>query len=271
MNSNAAARDEMVRSQIETRGIRDRAVLHAMRTVPREQFVAEELAEFAFDDAPLPIEVGQTISQPYIVAAMTAALDLQPTDRVLEVGTGSGYAAAVLSRIAAVVYTVERHEELATLAARRCQQLGYDNVYVRHGDGTLGWSEHAPYDAIIVAAAGPDVPEPLVDQLAIGGRLVIPIGDTPREQHLVRVTRLAHREFTRDNLGGVRFVPLVGQKGWSSDEEDAVERRQPPIAPERRAPRAFGCKGSSKRVSLQAPSTGAPQRSARGRLRRWST
>ena len=176
----------MVERQIEARGVRHPAVLEAMRTVPREAFLAGELAEFAYEDAPLPIEAGQTISQPYIVALMAAALEPRPGDRLLEIGTGSGYAAAVLSRVAADVYTVERHEELARLAESRMRALGYTNVHVLHGDGTLGWAEHAPYDAIVVAAGGPDAPPALLEQLADGGRLVIPIGATPREQELVR-------------------------------------------------------------------------------------
>ena len=217
----------MVRTQIAARGIRDPAVLEAMRSVPREAFVAAELAEFALQDAPLPIEAGQTISQPYIVAVMTAALELEPKDRVLEIGTGSGYAAAVLSRVAAEVYTVERHEELARLAERRCRELGYTNVHVLHGDGTLGWAAHAPYDGIVVAAGGPDVPPALLEQLAVGGRLVIPIGATPREQELVRVTRATADEYRRESLGAVRFVPLVGAAGWSDEAAPAPRPRTP--------------------------------------------
>ena len=168
MDERSEERRRMV-EQFVSRGLRDEAVLAAMRAVPREAFIAAELAEFAYEDAPLPIEAGQTISQPYIVAAMTAALELAPRDRVLEVGTGSGYAAAVLSRIAAEVYTIERHEELAQAAERRLRELGYANVHVHHGDGTLGWPEHAPYDAIVVAAGGPEIPKPLLEQLAVGG------------------------------------------------------------------------------------------------------
>ena len=188
MDQHTEARQRMI-EQFVARGIRDEAVLAAMRMVPREAFIAGEMAEFAYDDAPLPIDAGQTISQPYIVAAMTAALEPKPGDRVLEIGTGSGYAAAVLSRIAAQVYTIERHAELAEAAARRLRELGYDNVHVHHGDGTLGWPEHAPYDAIVVAAGGPGIPQPLLEQLAVGGRLVIPVGPTPRAQELVRVRR----------------------------------------------------------------------------------
>ena len=214
MDEHGQERRRMVERHLVARGVRDAAVLAAMQTVPREAFIAAELAEFAYEDAPLPIDAGQTISQPYIVAAMTAALELEPHHRVLEIGTGSGYAAAVLSRIAAEVYTVERHEELALAAERRLRGLGYANVHVRHGDGTLGWIDHAPYDAIVVAAGGPDIPQALLEQLAVGGRLVIPIGPTPRAQELVRVRRSSARAYAREQLGPVRFVPLVGVEGW---------------------------------------------------------
>jgi protein-L-isoaspartate(D-aspartate) O-methyltransferase len=214
MEARTEERDRMVETQLRARGIHDERVLEAMRAVPREAFISGELAEFAYEDAPLPIEAGQTISQPYIVAAMIVALELARHHRVLEVGAGSGYAAAVMSRIAAEVYTVERHAELAEAAARRLQTLGYTNVHVRHGDGTLGWPEHAPYDAIAVAAGGPDVPRTLLAQLAVGGRLVIPIGPTPRLQKLVRVTRTGDDTYAREELGEVRFVPLVGAEGW---------------------------------------------------------
>ena len=173
-----ARRNDMIRTQIAGRGVRDPRVLAALVAVPRERFVADELAEFAYEDAPLPIEEGQTISQPYIVALMVAALELRGDERVLEIGTGSGYAAAVLAHLAREVYTVERHEALAEIARRRLAELGCANVHVRHGDGTLGWPEHAPYDAIVVAAGGPDVPATLREQLAIGGRLVMPVGAT---------------------------------------------------------------------------------------------
>lgn len=214
MDQREAERLRMVERHLIARGVCDHAVLAAMRQVPREAFVAGELAEFAYEDAPLPIEAGQTISQPYIVALMTAALELEPSHRVLEVGTGSGYAAAILSRVAAEVYTIERHGELAAAAERRMRELGYDNVHVLHGDGTRGWEEHAPYDGIVVAAGGPDVPPALLDQLTHGGRLVIPVGPTPREQDLVRVRRRSDGSFVRESLGGVRFVPLVGAYGW---------------------------------------------------------
>jgi protein-L-isoaspartate(D-aspartate) O-methyltransferase len=222
------AREEMVRKQIAARGVRDRAVLAAMRTVPREAFLSPELEEFAYTDAPLPIAHGQTISQPYIVALMAAAVAPRPGDRVLEVGTGSGYAAAVLSRVAREVYTVERHEELARVAAARLAGLGFANVSVRHGDGTLGWLEHAPYDAIVVSAGGPRIPRALLDQLAPGGRLVIPVGEGRGVQQLVRVVREADGGFRQEDLGDVRFVPLIGAQGW---EAEATEWDGRPTVP----------------------------------------
>ena len=220
MEAFADKRRRMVDNQIAARGIIDQAVLQAMRTVPRELFVPDAAVEFAYEDTPLPIEEGQTISQPYVVALMVAALTLTPRDRVLEVGAGSGYAAAVLSRIAAEVYAIERHEALAELVKRRMRELGFDNVHVLHGDGTLGWRGHAPYDAIVVAAGGPVVPEALRAQLAIGGRLVIPVGTTPRTQELMRVTRTGQTQYREEELGGVQFVPLIGAQGW--EEPGAV-------------------------------------------------
>ena len=205
----------MVEKQIASRGVADRRVLDAMRAVPREAFVPAAAAEFAYEDTPLAIEEGQTISQPYVVALMTEALQLTPRDRVLEIGAGSGYAAAVLSRVAAEVYAMERHAVLAELARRRIRELGYHNVHILHGDGTLGCAEHAPYDAIVVAAGGPSVPEALRAQLVIGGRLVIPVGATRQEQELVRVTRTGENEYEQEGLGEVRFVPLIGMQGWN--------------------------------------------------------
>jgi protein-L-isoaspartate(D-aspartate) O-methyltransferase len=209
-----ALRNQMVDHQIAGRGVRDPRVLEAMRTVPREAFVPERLAKFAYDDSPLPIGEEQTISQPYVVALMAEALEIRPEDKVLEIGAGSGYSAAILSRVAVEVYAVERHESLAREAEARLARLGYANVHVLHGDGTLGWSEHAPYDAIVVAAGGPEVPPALLDQLVEGGRLVIPIGPDPRNQDLVRVRRLAEGGTVREVLGSVRFVPLIGAQGW---------------------------------------------------------
>jgi len=204
----------MVERQIRARGVRDEAVLRALETVPREAFLPPELADAAYEDRPLPIEAGQTISQPYIVAVMTEALALRPDEDVLEIGTGSGYAAAVLAHVARRVFTIERHAELAELARVRMAKLGYANVEVRCGDGTLGWIEHAPFAGIIVAAGGPDVPQTLLHQLAIGGRLVMPVG-TSRAQELVRVTRVGETEFKREDLGAVMFVPLIGAHGWT--------------------------------------------------------
>lgn len=209
-------RQSMVDHQIAARGVRDARILEAMRTVPREVFVPDPLSEFAYEDTPLPIEAGQTISQPYIVAHMIEAAAIEPGDRVLEIGAGSGYAAAVTSRIAAQVYAIERHPELAELAAKRMARLGYDNVEIRTGDGTSGWPEVAPFDAILVAAGGPSIPPPLLEQLATGGRLVMPVGDAD-QQRLVRATRRSQTDFEEEDLGEVRFVPLIGAHGWAED------------------------------------------------------
>jgi protein-L-isoaspartate(D-aspartate) O-methyltransferase len=211
-------REQMVARQIEGRGLTDPAILAAMREVPREAFVSEKHRQFAYDDGPLPIPEGQTISQPYVVALMIQMLHLKPEDRVLEIGTGSGYAAAILSRIASEVHTVERMEALVEYARQNLAAVGYENVFVHQGDGTLGWPEHAPYDAIIVAAGGPDIPPALKDQLAVGGRLVMPVGSEQRAQRLVRLTRLEEDEFERENLSHVRFVPLIGEQGWEKEE-----------------------------------------------------
>jgi protein-L-isoaspartate(D-aspartate) O-methyltransferase len=214
MKTFAEERRRMVEKQIASRGVVDARVLDAMRTVPREAFVPASAAEFAYEDTPLAIEEGQTISQPYVVALMAEALRLTPRDRVLEIGAGSGYAAAVLSRVATEVYAVERHAALTELARRRMRELGYDNVHILHGDGTLGCAAHAPYDAIVVAAGSPSIPEALRAQLVIGGRLVIPVGLTPQEQELVRVTRTGENDYEQEGLGDVRFVPLIGAQGW---------------------------------------------------------
>jgi len=217
MNKFENLRKQMIDYQLAARGLRDQTVLDAVNTVPREEFVPTELVEFAYSDSPLPIAASQTISQPYIVALMTAALELKTGERVLEVGTGSGYAAAVLAEIAKEVYTIERHKILVDTARGKLKELGYNNIRVLHGDGTLGWPEHAPFDAIVVAAGGPEVPETLKQQLAIGGRLVIPVGSTLRTQKLLRVRRISEHEYQQEDLGGVRFVPLIGAAGWQDE------------------------------------------------------
>jgi protein-L-isoaspartate(D-aspartate) O-methyltransferase len=214
-----ARRLRMVEEQLAGREIRDARVLQAFRDVPRHRFVPPELADRAYDDRALPIEAGQTISQPYVVALMVEALGLGPHDRLLEVGTGSGYAAALCSRLCAEVYTIERHAALAELARARIAELGYANVRVRTGDGTLGWPERAPFDAILVSAGGPRVPETLEAQLAIGGRLVIPVGELRGFQKLLRLTRTESGTLEREDLCEVAFVPLVGAEGFS-DERD---------------------------------------------------
>ena len=218
----------MIEHQLVARGIRDERILRAMAEVPRDEFVPHELVEFAYEDTPLPIDEAQTISQPYIVALMLEALELENNDNVLDVGTGSGYAAAVASRIAAQVYGIERHASLARVAAERCKRLGYTNVYIHHGDGTLGSPENAPFNAIMVAAGGPGVPAPLKNQLAIGGRLVIPVGTTPRVQNLLRVRRTGQDTWQEEDLGPVAFVPLIGEEGWPShDVAPAVKAAAP--------------------------------------------
>jgi protein-L-isoaspartate(D-aspartate) O-methyltransferase len=205
-------REHMVKSQLAGRGIKDRRVLEAMRQVPRHLFIPEGMRNLAYCDGPLPIGHGQTISQPYIVALMTELLKLEGQERVLEVGTGSGYQAAILSRLASQVYSVERHAALAQQAEKLLSQLGYANIVVRVGNGTLGWPEHSPYEAIIVTAAAPDVPRPLTDQLADGGRLVAPVG-SQWSQVLVKVRRQGDL-LIRERRTAVAFVPLVGKYGW---------------------------------------------------------
>jgi protein-L-isoaspartate(D-aspartate) O-methyltransferase len=199
---------------IKARGIHDPRVIAAMASVPRDQFVAPALVREAYGDRPLPIEHGQTISQPYIVALMANALELDGDDRVLEIGTGSGYGAAVLSRIAGDVDTIERIPELARAARARLAAFGCANVTVHDGDGSLGWPAHAPYDAIVVTAASPAIPPALLEQLAIGGRLVIPIGNDD-DQELVRIIRTEH-DYISEHLCPVRFVPLIGEQAWAS-------------------------------------------------------
>jgi len=209
-------REDMIDRQIEARGVRSKTVLDALRKVPRELFLPENLREFAYQDSPLPIAADQTISQPFIVALMTEALDLEGGETVLEIGTGSGYAAAILAEIAGQVYTVERIGQLAEKANTTLKALGYQNVHVVHADGSLGWPPGSPYDAIIVAAGGPVVPASLKRQLKMGGRLVMPVGNSPRSQELVRITRVADEKFKSEDLLDVCFVPLVGKEGWAS-------------------------------------------------------
>lgn len=257
-------RNGMVDRQIASRGVRDRRVLEALRTVPREAFVPERLAEFAYDDTPLPIGEEQTISQPYVVALMAEALEIGPGDRVLEIGAGSGYAAAVLSRIAREVYTVERHESLAREARERMRRLGYSNVHILHGDGTLGWPDHAPYDGIVVAAGGPEVPQALLAQLAEDGRLVIPIGPDVRTQSLVRVRRRPDGSYAREDLGAVRFVPLIGAQGWREEDGAFTAPPQAPVVgvggppgePVTENPAATVRPGEAERAAQAAASVG---------------
>ncbi|MER8731323.1 protein-L-isoaspartate(D-aspartate) O-methyltransferase [Mesorhizobium sp. M1227] len=215
------ARNQMVDIHLSRRGIRDRNVLQAMREVPREAFVEPGFEEFAYEDGPLPIAEGQTISQPYIVAFMIEMAEVGAGDHVLEVGTGSGYAAAVMSRIVERVYTIERHAALAETARQRFKKLGYDNIEVRTGDGTKGWPEAAPFDAILVAAAGPGAPLALQEQLDVAGRLVIPVGDEFDSQRLLKVTRTGAATYTEEDFGGVRFVPLIGEQGWGEPGSDS--------------------------------------------------
>ncbi|HET9638379.1 MAG TPA: protein-L-isoaspartate(D-aspartate) O-methyltransferase [Allosphingosinicella sp.] len=211
----AAEREAMVQRQIAGRGIKGTRLLDAFRTVPREEFVPEPMRAFAYEDGPLPIEVGQTISQPYIVALMIEAAGIAPGDRVLEIGAGSGYAAAVMGRIAEEVIAVERHCELAGLARERMERLGYSNVRIVEGDGTGGLPAEAPFEAILCAASGSHVPEALRRQLRVGGILVMPVGEPEAVQNLVKVTRRGEEDFDEEDLGPVRFVPLIGTHGWA--------------------------------------------------------
>lgn len=210
----AQQRARMVEEQLRSRGVRDPRVLAAMGKVPREQFVAGEDFRDAYGDHPLPIGAGQTVSQPYIVAAMVEALDLRPQDRVLEVGTGTGYEAAILGELAAEVWTIERHEELASKAREILTRLGYTNVHVIQGDGSLGLPEQAPFDKILVAAAAPRIPESLVAQLVDGGRLVVPVGNRYEQQ--VQMVRKMGNEIVVTTHDLCRFVPLVGAEGWQA-------------------------------------------------------
>ncbi|PWN06481.1 protein-L-isoaspartate(D-aspartate) O-methyltransferase [Rhodohalobacter mucosus] len=210
-------KQEMLEKQLKARGITNQRVLDAMMEVPREEFISKDLVEYAYRDAPLPIDEEQTISQPYIVALAAEILDIREDEKVLDVGTGSGYAAAVMSELGKEVYTIERHKSLAESASKRFERLGYDNIYILHGDGTEGWPEHAPFDAINVAAGGPRIPEDLKEQLAPGGRMVIPVGSQIRTQRLVLTTR-NNGQFSERDLGRVQFVPLIGTGGWVNRE-----------------------------------------------------
>ena len=212
----------MVAAQVAGRGVTDARVLQSMRQVPREAFVRPGMEEFAYEDSPLPIPEGQTISQPYIVALMIEAAQIKAGERVLDVGTGSGYAAAVLSRLADKVYSIERHRGLADSARKGLAGLKYDNVEIRHGDGTLGWPDAAPFDAILVAAGGPEIPEVLRSQLKVGGRLIIPIGERGGVQELVKVVRDGEDRYHEEDLGPVTFVPLIGASGWAEPAADAA-------------------------------------------------
>ena len=220
-NSFEKLRFQMVERQIAGKGVSDRLVLDAMRRVRREQFVSNKLMGRAYDDTPLPIGDGQTISQPYIVGFMIEALGLQPGNKVLEVGTGSGYAAAILAEIASEVITIERIEQLASNARTTLDQIGNNRIKVFCGDGTKGCPEEAPFDAIIVSAGGPRVPRSLELQLKIGGRLVIPVGPELNKQRLVRVVRESDSKFEKTIISHVRFVPLIGGEGWNIDKEES--------------------------------------------------
>ncbi|HEX4761287.1 MAG TPA: protein-L-isoaspartate(D-aspartate) O-methyltransferase [Sphingomicrobium sp.] len=216
MTDYAAEREAMVERHLKRRGIAEKPIIDAFLAVPREEFISPDHAHLAYGDHPLPIEAGQTISQPYIVALMIQAAEIEPGDTVLEVGAGSGYAAAIISRIARKVVAIERQHELVEVARERLQRLGYDNVAIVEGDGTRGWPEEAPYDAILAAASGSHVPRPLIEQLAPGGRLVMPVGDPGWTQELVKVTKQDGGILKQENLGGVRFVPLIGEEGWDA-------------------------------------------------------
>jgi protein-L-isoaspartate(D-aspartate) O-methyltransferase len=210
-------REAMVERHLKRRGITEPAILEAFLEVPREAFIAGNNVHLAYGDHPLPIEAGQTISQPYIVALMIQAAGIKPGDRVLEIGAGSGYAAAVIGRIAGKVIAIERQHELVEIARERLRRLGYDNVEIVEGDGTKGWRDAAPYDAILAAASGSHVPRPLVEQLAPGGRIVMPVGDPGWVQQLIKVTKNDDGTLVQQDLGGVRFVPLIGEEGWKDD------------------------------------------------------
>lgn len=203
-------RQDMVEYDIKRRGIKDKRVLDAMLKIPRHLFVADAYKEYAYVDHPLPIEAGQTISQPYIVALMTEAIKLKPTDRVLEIGTGSGYQAAVLGEIAKEVYTIEIKKVLAEKSAKLLKEIGYKNIQVKYGDGYFGWKEHAPFDAIIITAAANKVPEPLIKQLKEGGRMILPLDKTRSYQSLT-IFRKKNKKIIKEEMIPVRFVPMTGK------------------------------------------------------------
>ena len=211
-NAPDAQRARMVAEQLRGRGIRDERVLAAMAKVPREPFISHDDVPKAYGDFPLPIGAGQTISQPYIVASMLEKLDLQPSDRVLEVGTGTGYEAAILGEFVGEVWTIERHEELASKARAILDELGYANVHVVHADGSRGLPEHAPFDKIVVAAAAPRVPESLIQQMADGGRMILPVG--PRDEQQLQLVRKLGEQTIVSSEELCRFVPLLGEQGW---------------------------------------------------------
>jgi protein-L-isoaspartate(D-aspartate) O-methyltransferase len=224
MTDFATAREAMVERQIAARGISDPRILDAFRAVPREEFVPEGQRAAAYQDHPLPIEAEQTVSQPYIVALMIEAAELEPMDVVLEIGAGSGYAAAVIAQIVDEVIAIERYLPLARLAGERMERLGYENVSIYEGDGTSGFEEKGPFDAIIVSAAGSHVPDALLEQLEIGGRLVMPVGETDAVQTLFKITRTSEEEYEQEEVGAVRFVPLIGAHGWTEGGERADPR-----------------------------------------------
>lgn len=208
----AIQRERMVRTQLIPRGIKDRGVLEVMGKIPRHLFVEKDLRDEAYNDHPLPIGHNQTISQPYMVALMTQELELTGKEKTLEIGTGSGYQTAILAELSKEVFTIERIVPLLEKAKSLLNSLGYKNVYFKAFDGTLGWEEHAPFDAIMVTAGAPKIPQPLMDQLAEGGRMVIPVGDR-LSQELIKITRKGE-DFHKKNLGGCRFVDLIGVHGW---------------------------------------------------------
>jgi len=219
MDRYAKQRKKMVDSQIRSRGVRDERVLRAMEKIPRHLFIDEGLIDQAYNDNPLPIGEKQTISQPYIVALMTEALELKGREKVLELGTGSGYQAAILAELADRVFTIERIASLAQKARKLLESLNYYNVVIRVGDGTYGWREESPFDAIAVSAGSPSIPRMLVEQLVIGGRLVIPVGSR-YSQSLIKLTRLSENpdDVKREDLGGCRFVNLIGEHGWKVEQ-----------------------------------------------------